>query len=234
MALGKHSRVDGRKPSSNYCSTVTLVAFIALCLVGVWMMPSSVVPFQILDTTTHGNKNDVKIIENGIKVINDSSNEENDHTTTTKDTNSKQFEDNAGDLTEEAIKEVNSDAEKKENNKNKVEESENGSRSAEPKDAKEGHKQSEPELSSSHNWKPCNVSAGSDFIPCLDNLEAIKSLPTTMHYEHRERHCPQDAPTCLVPMPKGYQRPIQWPTSREKVFWFLQGRCGQIDSWGNT
>nr|GEV26465.1 probable methyltransferase PMT26 [Tanacetum cinerariifolium] len=196
-----------------------LVAFIALCLVGVWMMPSSVVPFQILDTTTHGNRNDIKIIENGIKVINGSSNEENYHTTTTKDTNSKQFEDNAGDLTEEAIKEVNSDAEKKENNKDKVEESENRSRSAEPTDAKEGHKQSEPELSSSYNWKQCNVSAGSDFIPCLDNLEAIKSLPTTMHYEHRERHCPQDAPTCLVPMPQGYQRPIQWPTSREKIWY---------------
>lgn len=46
MAVGKYSRVDGRK-SSGYCSTVTVVVFVGLCLVGVWMlMSSSVVPVR--------------------------------------------------------------------------------------------------------------------------------------------------------------------------------------------
>lgn len=68
-----------------------------------------------------------------------------------------------------------------------------------------------------NNWKLCNVSAGTDYIPCLDNEEAIKKLRSTKHYEHRERHCPEEAPACLLPLPEGYKRPIEWPNSRNKV-----------------
>ncbi|CAL1379800.1 unnamed protein product [Linum trigynum] len=69
------------------------------------------------------------------------------------------------------------------------------------------------------NWKSCNGTAGPDFIPCLDNWRAIKNLRSNKHYEHRERHCPEEPPTCLVPLPKGYKRPIEWPTSREKIWY---------------
>lgn len=68
-----------------------------------------------------------------------------------------------------------------------------------------------------HKWRLCNTSAGPDYIPCLDNIKAIRKLPTTMHYEHRERHCPEEAPSCLVPLPEGYKQPIKWPRSREQV-----------------
>ena len=88
---------------------------------------------------------------------------------------------------------------------------------AESKNEKESQQSSEPENQSGTSWKLCNVTAGPDYIPCLDNLEAIKNLRTTKHYEHRERHCPDDPPTCLVPLPEGYQRSIEWPASREKV-----------------
>ncbi|KAF2906900.1 probable methyltransferase PMT26 [Oryza sativa Japonica Group] len=70
-----------------------------------------------------------------------------------------------------------------------------------------------------HGWKLCNVSTGEDYIPCLDNEAAIKKLKTTKHYEHRERHCPAAAPTCLVPLPGGYRRPIPWPYSRDKIWY---------------
>ncbi|KAG6474833.1 hypothetical protein ZIOFF_064048 [Zingiber officinale] len=70
-----------------------------------------------------------------------------------------------------------------------------------------------------YSWKLCNVTAGTDYIPCLDNEEAIKSLKTTKHYEHRERHCPGDPPTCLVPLPEGYKQSIQWPHSRNKIWY---------------
>lgn len=70
-----------------------------------------------------------------------------------------------------------------------------------------------------YSWKLCNSTAGSDFIPCLDNLQVIRSLPSTKHYEHRERHCPEEAPTCLVPLPEGYKHSIQWPKSREKIWY---------------
>lgn len=68
-----------------------------------------------------------------------------------------------------------------------------------------------------YSWKLCNVSTGADYIPCLDNEAAIKKLRSTKHYQHRERHCPDNAPTCLVPLPDGYKQPIKWPKSREKV-----------------
>lgn len=68
-------------------------------------------------------------------------------------------------------------------------------------------------------WKLCNSSAGADYIPCLDNLEAIRKLKTDKHYEHRERHCPREAPTCLVPAPPEYREPIRWPHSRDKIWY---------------
>lgn len=67
------------------------------------------------------------------------------------------------------------------------------------------------------NWQLCKAEAHADYIPCLDNEDAIKKLKTTKHYEHRERHCPQEPPTCLVPLPQGYKTPIEWPKSRDKV-----------------
>lgn len=78
-----------------------------------------------------------------------------------------------------------------------------------------------------HEWYLCNVTANEDYIPCLDNEKAVKQLRTTRHYEHRERHCPEDPPTCLVPLPKGYRTPIEWPNSRDKVT-FLHSKIHQI------
>lgn len=320
MAPGKHSKVDGRKSTNNYCSTVTLVAFVALCLVGVWMMTSSsVVPLQSFGTT-HNNKNEVRTVITKNYDTDDSTDENSssdDGTSTPANSNSKQFEDNPGDLPEDATKgdsssnsqqdknnpvdnskedtEINQeekvtnsedasttktanesekkDAESKaddgelkdeetrgdgdrnnsggqENHEEGKEEKEekqdkvdapietlpagaqsellsetsvqNGSfstQATESRNEKEGHKSPEPEKNNGYHWKVCNVTAGPDFIPCLDNLQAIKSLRSTKHYEHRERHCPENPPTCLVPLPEGYQRPIEWPTSREKIWY---------------
>lgn len=100
----------------------------------------------------------------------------------------------------------------------------NGSWSTQAVESKnEKESQVSSQQSTAYNWKLCNVTAGPDFIPCLDNLKAIKNLPSTKHYEHRERQCPKEPPTCLVPLPEGYQRPIEWPKSREKVDIKLNG-----------
>ncbi|XP_039835819.1 probable methyltransferase PMT24 [Panicum virgatum] len=74
-------------------------------------------------------------------------------------------------------------------------------------------------VSTTYSWKVCNVSTGADYIPCLDNEAAIKKLKSTKHYEHRERHCPGAAPTCLVALPEGYRQPIPWPHSRDKIWY---------------
>ena len=71
--------------------------------------------------------------------------------------------------------------------------------------------------SSKYDWKLCKTTAGSEYIPCLDNWKAIRMLRSIRHYEHRERHCPDEASTCLVPLPEGYRSPLRWPQSREKV-----------------
>ncbi|XP_020090303.1 probable methyltransferase PMT24 [Ananas comosus] len=88
---------------------------------------------------------------------------------------------------------------------------------AESKNEKEV--QSSSKNQSVYSWKLCNVTAGYDYIPCLDNEKAIKKLRSTKHYEHRERHCPEEPPTCVVPLPDGYKRPIEWPKSRDKIWY---------------
>nr|XP_043639001.1 probable methyltransferase PMT25 [Erigeron canadensis] len=70
-----------------------------------------------------------------------------------------------------------------------------------------------------YKWKTCNTTTGADFIPCLDNVEALRHIHTTLHYEHRERHCPAESPTCLVPLPQGYKIPIRWPRSRNQIWY---------------
>ncbi|XVE52618.1 hypothetical protein DITRI_Ditri02bG0136200 [Diplodiscus trichospermus] len=60
-----------------------------------------------------------------------------------------------------------------------------------------------------------------EYIPCLDNVVAIKRLKSTERGERFERHCPEAGKrlNCLVPAPKGYRTPIPWPRSRNEV-WF--------------
>ncbi|KAJ4823828.1 hypothetical protein Tsubulata_035534 [Turnera subulata] len=61
----------------------------------------------------------------------------------------------------------------------------------------------------------------SEYIPCLDNVEEIERLNLAHSLQRFERHCPQP-PTpsldCLLPMPKGYHKPIPWPKSRDEVW----------------
>ncbi|EEF46058.1 ATP binding protein, putative [Ricinus communis] len=351
MALGKYTRIDTRRQSTNYCSTVTIVVFVALCLVGVWMMTSSsVVPGQSVDVPAQDTKSEVK-----------------EEAPPSNESSGKQFEDSPGDLPEDATKgdsntnksqedsnsntlqnqeekqdevnksddvsnpktetqkdetntedadsktsdgETNSEAggkdsngsessaagqgdseentqdnksepensgetEKKSNTDNtETKSDDNSSETKDGKDEKvdindnndsekttdgqannqnaseifpsgaqsellnetatqngswstqaaESKNEKDAQLASdqqkTYNWKVCNVTAGPDYIPCLDNLQAIRNLHSTKHYEHRERHCPEEPPTCLVPLPEGYKRPIEWPKSREKIWYY--------------
>nr|GEY05366.1 probable methyltransferase PMT11 [Tanacetum cinerariifolium] len=60
-----------------------------------------------------------------------------------------------------------------------------------------------------------------EYIPCLDNVDAIKALVSTEKGERFERHCPEKDKglSCLVPAPKGYKAPIPWPASRDEVWY---------------
>lgn len=61
-----------------------------------------------------------------------------------------------------------------------------------------------------------------EYIPCLDNQNAIKKLKSTERGERFERHCPEPGRglNCLVPPPKDYKTPIPWPKSRDEVLEF--------------
>ncbi|WOG93955.1 hypothetical protein DCAR_0313245 [Daucus carota subsp. sativus] len=59
----------------------------------------------------------------------------------------------------------------------------------------------------------------SEYIPCLDNVEAIRKLKSTKRGERFERHCPETRLNCLVRTPLGYTTTIPWPRSRDEV-WF--------------
>lgn len=333
MANGKYTRVDGRRSASSYCSTVTITVFVALCLVGVWMMTSSssssVVPVQNVDEpaqekkseakeqltesnesssnqqfednnadlpedATKGGKNE-KIQEN-IEKSDEKSNEEskfddgsnrqtqNDDNktgdgdsktdseggeTNTDESEKKSYSDENGNKSDSDDGEKKSDRNSEESSGEKVDgqveekedqnENKESEKSSDDKKEDDSKNQSSNELFPSgaqleltnetttqkgsfstqatesknekeaqqssnqqngYNWKLCNVTAGADFIPCLDNLQAIKKLRSTKHYEHRERHCPEEPPTCLVPLPEGYKRSIEWPTSREKIWYY--------------
>ncbi|PKU69415.1 probable methyltransferase PMT11 [Dendrobium catenatum] len=60
-----------------------------------------------------------------------------------------------------------------------------------------------------------------EYIPCLDNWEAIDKLNSTDRGEKFERHCPEVGKglNCLVPAPNNYKTRIPWPKSRDEV-WF--------------
>ncbi|KAL5709788.1 hypothetical protein ACHQM5_020433 [Ranunculus cassubicifolius] len=68
-------------------------------------------------------------------------------------------------------------------------------------------------------WEVCPFKSA-DYIPCLDNMKAIKALKSRRHMEHRERHCPiPGTPTCLIPLPPGYKTPLAWPRSRDMIWY---------------
>ncbi|OMO60695.1 putative S-adenosyl-L-methionine-dependent methyltransferase protein [Corchorus olitorius] len=324
MAMGKYSRVDGRK-SSSYCSTATIVVFVAFCLVGIWMfMSSSVVPLQNSELSSQQTKNEVKqtSLKSVSKQFDDTSGDlpegstREDGTTMPNKESEKTDEDNS---TENLVIERNNENSESQNsaeenqeenhaNESSDEKSEsenepkrvdeddgNGNGNAGETNAREGEsdessgenssestvqneehseqsaqansiesqekdqvsneilpagaqseiltesttqngswstqavesqneKQSLQSSMSSeengHHWKLCKTTAGPDYIPCLDNWQVIKKLPSTKHYEHRERHCPEEPPTCLVPLPDGYKRSIKWPKSRDKIWYY--------------
>ncbi|CAL0334854.1 unnamed protein product [Lupinus luteus] len=60
-----------------------------------------------------------------------------------------------------------------------------------------------------------------EYIPCLDNVDAVRKLKSTEKGERFERHCPEKGGglNCLVPRPKGYRTPILWPRSRDEVWY---------------
>lgn len=63
----------------------------------------------------------------------------------------------------------------------------------------------------------CPADTAADHMPCEDP-RLNSQLSREMNY-YRERHCPplETSPLCLVPPPKGYKVPVQWPESLHKV-----------------
>ncbi|XVF52414.1 hypothetical protein PTKIN_Ptkin05aG0016100 [Pterospermum kingtungense] len=65
-------------------------------------------------------------------------------------------------------------------------------------------------------FKPCDAKY-TDYTPCQEQDRAMKFPRENMIY--RERHCPpvEEKLHCLIPAPKGYMTPFEWPKSRDYV-----------------
>uniref|UniRef100_A0A0E0KX96 Methyltransferase n=1 Tax=Oryza punctata TaxID=4537 RepID=A0A0E0KX96_ORYPU len=199
MAFGSHTRLDVRRAQqqqhSSFCSPSTAAAvLVALALVAVWMASSTLVTpadFQNPTTTTRHPS-------------------QNQSPSTARPRNRMDpvpvtVQPPATETTRESDRQGSWPTQAAQSNS----------------DTKDTPRNKQPQTASpsSYAWKLCNTEAGPDYIPCLDNLQAIRKLRTTKHYEHRERHCPQHPPTCLVPLPEGYTNPIRWPNSRDQIWY---------------
>uniref|UniRef100_A0ACD6A5T2 Uncharacterized protein n=1 Tax=Avena sativa TaxID=4498 RepID=A0ACD6A5T2_AVESA len=124
-----------------------------------------------------------------------------------------------GSFTTQAAESTNEQKKRAERKKKQKKKKKNKKAVAGKADQTESVSSSSSSSSSSYEWRLCNTSTGEDYIPCLDNEAAIRKLKTDKHYEHRERHCPVDPPTCLVPAPASYRDPIRWPHSRDRIWY---------------
>ncbi|EPS60507.1 hypothetical protein M569_14296, partial [Genlisea aurea] len=80
----------------------------------------------------------------------------------------------------------------------------------------DGSGTTEDAASSRTVYKPCH-SRYTDYTPCQDQSRAMTFPRENMIY--RERHCPSEENKlhCLIPAPRGYVTPFQWPKSRDYV-----------------
>ncbi|EEC78319.1 hypothetical protein OsI_18053 [Oryza sativa Indica Group] len=210
MAFGSHTRLDVRRAQqhSSFCSPSSAAAvLVALALVAVWMASSTLVtpadfsPFRPTTTTARPrNRMDPVTVEEDA---------DDPPPLTLRQTETGPGGDNGSHSHSPSLEtatEADPQAAQSTSNTKDTPHNKQQQQTASP-------------TPSSYAWKLCNTEAGPDYIPCLDNLQAIRNLRTTKHYEHRERHCPQHLPTCLVPLPKGYTNPIRWPNSRDQIWY---------------
>lgn len=128
----------------------------------------------------------------------------------------KKTEDNSSDKTPESFAAA---AQSEILNETRTENGAFSTQATESESEKESQNQAALKNQEDYKWKTCNVTTGPDYIPCLDNIAALKKIHSTLHYEHRERHCPAESPTCLVTLPQGYKTPIRWPKSRDQIWY---------------
>ncbi|XP_057532723.1 probable methyltransferase PMT24 [Amaranthus tricolor] len=211
--MGRYTQADGRK-SWNYSSTMLLVVVVSACLIGTWITISSLVDSAKNFEISVGLIKDVKL-----QMVNE--------------THSREFEAKLGDFPEDGVNgnigHIRGNDSLVQTKNAGVEVTDSGTSAQIRAGSMQTAELEKPRVTKKMSflkdqkgyyvWKLCNVTAGSDYIPCLDNIKAIRKLPSISHYEHRERHCPDQAPTCLVSVPKGYKTSLPWPKSRDKI-WF--------------
>uniref|UniRef100_A0A453DLX3 Methyltransferase n=1 Tax=Aegilops tauschii subsp. strangulata TaxID=200361 RepID=A0A453DLX3_AEGTS len=248
MALG-HTRLDVRRhqqqhaSSSSCCSAPGVAAFVGLCLVAVWMASSALVtpadfsPFQAPLWRRAAAPAEANAPPAAVREEETAADDQEPPVADRQQAGSTEKAKGADEQQSAAEKPEEKPDEKPKVKKVEAEvfpdakdaellnqtAAEPGSwRTQAAESNKETNERTNPSSTvpaASHSWKLCDVDAGADYIPCLDNVEAIRKLRSDKHYEHRERHCPEEAPTCLVPLPSGYRSPIRWPESRDQIWY---------------
>ncbi|KAI3821319.1 hypothetical protein L1987_08884 [Smallanthus sonchifolius] len=211
MAQGKYSRVDGKKSS---CSMTAVMDSKPESKSKVSSVPTSQFEDNSGDLPENPSRNDG---ENGDRKRNDEEPESRIKESDTKET-------------EKSGSEVEKEEKKPEDGRKplsfpdvaqseilKETQPESGAFSTQAAESASDKESKRSE--NGYKWKTCKAKTGPNFIPCLDNVAALRKIHSTIHYEHRERHCPAVPPTCLVRLPRGYKIPIRWPRSREQIWY---------------
>ncbi|RZC94201.1 hypothetical protein C5167_021446 [Papaver somniferum] len=207
MGIGRGPRADVRS------SMAVIVVLVALSLVGGWMMTSSsIVPLQNTEFSRDGevdtvNKPNSTQFEDNSAVVHEDAKKGDSKQISPQDLTSQKSEGSGGNKVPDAAQ-----------HQSTTQDGAFSTQSSESKNEKE-YSVTKDESAYEYKWKLCNVTAGPDYIPCLDNIYAVTHLQSTIHYEHRERHCPEEPPTCLVHLPQGYKKSIKWPKSRNKIWY---------------
>ncbi|CAI5477845.1 unnamed protein product, partial [Closterium sp. Yama58-4] len=193
MGLKRHAY----ETQTNFLPACLLVAF---CLFGVWLFAKSGHPPPtatevIIETSRVGTDGQVVVVEDSVDIT-----ETPDSDVGGPKAVFLQPDSSAGDV--ESFQSAESAS--------------IGGLSKSPKDS--DSTEEEPDLA--FEYSLC-ADKGVDFIPCLDNEKAIAALKSRSHYEHRERHCPtgDDTLQCLLPLPSGYKPHINWPESRDQIWY---------------
>ncbi|CAI5523329.1 unnamed protein product [Closterium sp. Naga37s-1] len=193
MGLKRHAY----ETQTNFLPACLLLAF---CLFGVWLFAKSGHPPPtatevIIETSRVGTDGQVVVVEDSIDIT-----EAPDSDVGEPKAVFLQPDSSAGDV--ESFQSAESAS--------------IGGLSKSPKDSETTEE--EPELA--FEYSLC-ADKGVDHIPCLDNEKAIAKLKSRSHYEHRERHCPtgDDTLQCLLPLPSGYKPHINWPDSRDQIWY---------------
>ncbi|KDO53971.1 hypothetical protein CISIN_1g043708mg, partial [Citrus sinensis] len=220
-----------RMPSiQKFLIVVTVVVFVGLCLVGVWMlMSSSVVP-----DSTNGDGDDVPVekSENRVednqeeKYMSEGDGEMSESKNMVNQNQEENIVKESFDENTESEEESKAVSENDDGRKREDEESKNQDNDTESRGKDQASTEIFPSGDQSKILKETNAQNGAWSTQPIESQNETISQQSSIfkdQYGHRWkiwRYCPEEACTSIAPLPEGYKRSIKWPKSRDRIWYY--------------